>query len=230
MIYVYRRAPSESATQLATVLEGKRVRTLARLNRHIKLEPGPVVCWGEHWEGGLNGDAPIRSKFTDAVMLKGAGVTTVEVSGNQIDDGWLPRMYNHHGGNDLLDPPEMPDFWVKKETLVKEYRVHWFNGRSIRAGVKVPREGVESHRWVRSFDSGWKVLYDGFHSTNVMRRRAQKAIQALGLQFGAVDIGEKEDGKLIVLEVNRAPGLEGNTIPTYARAIREWAKEADGDI
>jgi hypothetical protein len=37
-----------------------------------------------------------------------------------------------------------------------------------------------------------------------------------------VDIGVRADGSLLVLEVNRAPGLEGGTITRYADAIRKW--------
>ena len=239
MIYVFRRSPSESAKALAAALGGRRVRTLSRLVRLLDREPGKVVCWGEHFPGGLNGDAPLRSKFTDAVLLKDAKVPTIEAVlpypplPYPLEGEWLCRWFNHVGGNDLLsaerakkhDGHIIVEYQVKKENLLKEYRVHYMNGRSIRAGVKVPREGVPAHPWIRSFDGGWKVKYDGFHSTPVMRRRALKAIQALGLQFCAVDIGEEKDGKLIVLEVNRAPGLEGGTIKAYANAIKEWAHD-----
>lgn len=132
---------------------------------------------------------------------------------------WLPRSANHIGGTDLLHPPAHPDFWVKKENLVREFRIHCFEGKSIRAGVKGHRAGQRAHDWIRSYDGGWTINYGGFSSTKPMRALAAKAVEALGLQFGAVDIGEKAEGGLIVLEVNRAPGLEGNTIVAYKNAI-----------
>jgi hypothetical protein len=55
---------------------------------------------------------------------------------------WIGRCRNHVGGNDLLNPPAQPDYWVKREHLTEEYRVHVFDGASIRAGVKIPRAGV----------------------------------------------------------------------------------------
>lgn len=136
---------------------------------------------------------------------------------------WVPRRFNHTGGLDLLNLAQTgqnPDFWAKKETFVNEYRIHSFNGRSIRAGQKVPREGMTPHAWVRSFDGGWRISYDGFESTRIMRDLSAAAVTALGLQFGAVDLAMKADGTYVVLEVNRAPGLEGGTVLSYAQAIR----------
>lgn len=58
-----------------------------------------------------------------------------------------------------------------------------------------------------------------------MREISHAAVKALGLDFGAVDIGKKEDGSYIVLEVNRMAGIENeNTMLAYARAIKEWAE------
>lgn len=139
-------------------------------------------------------------------------------------EGWLPRLNNHVGGNDLLAPPPVPDYFSKKVELVKEFRIHSFLNKSIRAGVKMVREGSPTppHAWIRSWDGGWKISYDGITSKQRHREVAHAAVTALNLQFGAVDIGEKGDGSLMVLEVNRAPGLEGGTIEAYAKAIEGW--------
>lgn len=135
---------------------------------------------------------------------------------------WLPRRFNHVGGADLLRAPAQPDYFSKKIDLVEEYRIHSFKGKSIRAGVKVPRDGATPHAWIRSFDGGWRIKYDEFKSKESMREIAAAAVEALGLDFGAVDIGRKADKSLVVLEVNRAPGLEGGTTVTYANAIQAW--------
>jgi hypothetical protein len=149
---------------------------------------------------------------------------------------WLGRRMNHIGGNDLLNPTITPEFYSKKEDLVQEFRVHSFLGRSIRAGVKDLRDGFTqmatrpevgetAHPWIRSWDGGWRIKYDGVTSKQKHRDLAHEAVKALGLDFGAVDIGKKADGTLIVLEVNRAPGLEGGTIDAYANAIQGWAEK-----
>lgn len=149
----------------------------------------------------------------------------------QTQGEWLGRRFHHVGGNDLLRPPTTPDFYVRKEALVNEYRVHSFLGRSIRAGKKVARTPQSEtpftgtpHAWVRSFDAGWQLSYaDDAGIKQKHRDIAHAAVKALGLSFGAVDIGETAPGELIVLEVNRAPGVENGTVEAYARSIRRWA-------
>lgn len=139
---------------------------------------------------------------------------------------WLGRLNTHIGGNDLLRPPDASQvqYFVKKLALVREFRIHSFKGRSIRAGVKAPREGIVQHPWIRSWDGGWTIKYDGVSSTQQHRQLAHQAVHALGLDFGAVDIGELANGSLVVLEVNRRPGIEGGTIDVYADAINRWAE------
>lgn len=135
---------------------------------------------------------------------------------------WLARVKDHVGGADLLNPPPAAEYWVKKENIVEEIRVHSFLGKSIRAGIKKPRPGAQQHAWIRSYDGGWSIIYDGFESKKAQRELAHSAVKALGLDFGAVDLGKTAEGRWIVLEVNRAPGLEGGSVTTYATAIKAW--------
>lgn len=150
---------------------------------------------------------------------------------------WVPRMNNHIGGNDLLHPPTAPDYYSRRLQLTDEYRIHSFDGRSIRAGRKVLRDGfsltggapghgtLAASPWIRSYDGGWRINYDGFESSRPMRDLAAQAVQALGLTFGAVDIGLETTGRLVVLEVNRAAGIEGGSTESYAHAITRWVAE-----
>lgn len=143
------------------------------------------------------------------------------------DADWVGRVNDHTGGTDLLTPPPNPDYYVKKLDLLEEYRVHSFCGKSIRAGVKKVRAGFNNPSpWIRSYDGGWSISYDDFKSTKEMRDLADKAVKALGLDFGAVDLGKTRDGHLIVLELNRCPGLEGGTVTAYQTAITSWAADA----
>lgn len=165
--------------------------------------------------------------------VKAGMLTAAPVAPPQTVGEWLGRKYHHVGGNDLLTPKTTPDFYVKKETFVNEYRVHSFLGKSIRAGKKIPRtpQGETPftgtpHPWVRSFNAGWWLTYDDEAlGDNKQQKRdlAHKAVKTLGLNFGAVDIGETGRGELIVLEINRAPGVENGTVEAYARSIRKWA-------
>ena len=138
---------------------------------------------------------------------------------------WLARLNAHIGGNDLMRPPTRPDFFVKKEDLVQEFRVHSFLGRSIRAGIKRQSGPVPPNQptatWVRSYDNGWRMHY-GEGIRQMHRDIAHRACRVLGLDFGAVDVGQRADGSLVVLEVNRAPGLADGTVEAYATAIHNW--------
>jgi hypothetical protein len=228
MIYVYRRAASLSARVLAVEVNGVRLRHF-RARRFLRDRSPKVVMWGEGVPPHITlqcpvlNNAPIRTKLTDALLLTKAGIPTIKTSKTNPGDGWLGRLDSHAGGNDLLTPPEEPDFYVRKEAFRREFRIHSFSGRSIRAGVKTEREGVDQiHPWIRSWDGGWRVSYDGESVKQRHRDLAHQAVAALGLDFGAVDLGEGPGKELIVLEVNRAPGIEGGTIEAYARAIEGW--------
>jgi glutathione synthase/RimK-type ligase-like ATP-grasp enzyme len=78
------------------------------------------------------------------------------------------------------------------------------------------------HPWIRSYDGGWRINYVGFRSTDLMKKLALRAVKAFGLTFGAIDLASNPDGVLKVLEVNRAPGIEGSTIDAYVKAINKW--------
>ena len=299
MVYVFRSADSVSARLLAQEVDGIRLKQEVNLRRRVR-PTDKIVMWGAYVPniiGKVINNVPLRNKFEDAIMLKEAGIRTVEVSRTmpqpvvqptpvdpliavwntaadaaeafiQLEptrsqvarDGisdlvrmltvvyeatgvpapmapppqpvgtWLARKFNHVGGNDLLNPNTIADYYSKKEDFINEYRVHSFFGRSIRSGKKIHRT-IRSetpfygtpHAWVRSFNAGWQISYANDVGVKQKHRDiAHQAVKALGLSFGAVDIGEKADGTLVVLEVNRAPGVEGGTTEAYSRAIRRW--------
>lgn len=260
MIYVYSRRPSDSARELVNAFNGIRLRKFDGMNfwrKRAKFKMGEgdiLICWGDpvpDIKGVkiLNG-ADVGNKFEVAMKLS-QKVPTISVHAGPnppitIEAArWIPRKNNHVGGNDLLTRTEHPDFWVYKMNIVEEYRVHSFNQKSIRAGVKRLRENFviddtlpagsvrpdgtfAASSWIRSYDGGWRIVYDNFQSTKAMRTAAHEAVKALGLTFGAVDIGKLKDGSFVVLEVNRAPGLEGGTITAYVKEIQRWIDEARG--
>lgn len=137
--------------------------------------------------------------------------------------GYLARLYKHQEANDLLANLERGDYYVQFVPVTSEFRIHVLGGASIRAGIKVPRVD-NPHPRFRSWQAGWKLDYGG-PCQQVIRQRvrdaAKAAVAALGYDFGAVDLGVKEDGTAVVWEVNTAPGLEGNTITTWANKLKE---------
>lgn len=109
----------------------------------------------------------------------------------------------------------------------REYRVHVFNGKSIRISEKDFGSPIISS--IRSRGNRFKVevafsMRKPTHPVRRIRRAAKAAVKALGLDFGAVDVLEK-DGRAYVLEVNSAPGLGGSTPALYADAFLRWYDE-----
>lgn len=137
---------------------------------------------------------------------------------------WFGRSAFHQQGRDFTRPPVRPDFWVKREQCDDEWRLHFFrtkkgNLRLLRSGIRLPKEGVRRfHPWVKSHRLGWRISYIGGAPTAVVDA-ARAAMEALQLDFGAVDTGVRGDGSPVVFEVNTCPGLEAGTLDRYVGAI-----------
>lgn len=103
--------------------------------------------------------------------------------------------------------------WVESE---REYRCHIFQGRSIRISRKDYSE-----------DKTWLAVRPGDIDLRPVRRAAKQAVEALGLDFGAVDILARGDRnqEVFVLEVNTSPGLGGSMPRVYFETFTQW-KEA----
>lgn len=258
VMYVYCPRKSNGALELVKALGAVRLRKFDGINfwdKKKKVFPkadDSIICWGATVPDlvgirVLNSAPEPANKLKELNTLYAAGIPTIVIYGGVENGNYglghqvLGRRVNHVGGRDLLNTPDLPDFYVIKEDFVTEYRIHSFSGRSIRSGIKVPREGFVPateanwkpnanlvHPWIRSFDAGWRVKYDAFVSTQKMRGLATKAVAAMGLTFGAVDIGEDAAGNLKVLEVNRGPGIEGNSVTAYVRAITKWLAKDEG--
>jgi hypothetical protein len=227
-LWVYRHAPSDGAVELTTSLQAAGVNAKRRFRRPPAPEAEAIVCWGhpvgDHRAPALN-NVPIISKYAELGRLADAEVPAVRLCElPDCEEDHIDRSFHHVGGKDLLYGVGGRRFRVHKVEAVREFRIHVMNGVSIRAGMKVPHVD-EPHPWVRSFEGGWKLDY-GTACQEFVRQRhrdaAKAAVAALGLDFGAVDVGETADKQAVVFEVNRAPGLDGVTTEVYARKIKEW--------
>lgn len=95
-----------------------------------------------------------------------------------------------------------------------EFRVHVFNGKSIRISQK---QFLEGNKYITI-----KPTIDVSH----VRKAAKKAVKAVGLDFGAVDVLATAD-EAWVLEVNAAPGLGGSMPALYAKTFQNWKEEQE---
>ncbi len=118
--------------------------------------------------------------------------------------------------------------YIKKK---EEYRVHVAFGKPIFTQQKVLRSTDDNGNpidpktvdfRVRNHANGFIFQHNNLHTPSCITTEAVRAVEQVGLHFGAVDViwNEKQD-KAYVLEINCAPGLEGETIKRYVEAFQE---------
>jgi glutathione synthase/RimK-type ligase-like ATP-grasp enzyme len=106
-----------------------------------------------------------------------------------------------------------------------EYRVHVFRGKVIDVQQKKKRNGFDGEvdYKVRSYANGWALCRNGVTVPDICQQESIRAVAALGLDFGATDVGWTEStDKATIYEVNTAPAMDGPTLSAkYAEAIRK---------
>ena len=121
---------------------------------------------------------------------------------------------------DTIEPAPLYVQYVKKE---REFRVHVFAGEVIDVQEKKKRREVpneEVNYQVRNMINGWVFTRQDVNPPAQVLEEAKKAVEALGLTFGATDIlMNSHYNKAYVVEVNCAPGLQGSSIESYKNAI-----------
>ncbi len=134
-----------------------------------------------------------------------------------------------HSGDGLVlanSPAELvgASLYVQYKKKREEYRVHvgLRNGeaRVIAIQRKARRTDAPDTavNWqVRNHQNGFVYVRGGFTAPQSVSSVAMSALLASGLDFGAVDvIWNEQEQRPYVLEINTAPGLEGQTITDYA--------------
>lgn len=120
--------------------------------------------------------------------------------------------------DELVDAP-LYTIYKKKQ---QEYRVHVFDGKVISVQRKARKNDVENDKvnWkVRNLDGGFIFARTGFDVPRAVTRAAKVAVKALGLDFGAADIGYHDGEGTFVYEVNTACGLSGSNLYDYVEAF-----------
>jgi glutathione synthase/RimK-type ligase-like ATP-grasp enzyme len=110
-----------------------------------------------------------------------------------------------------------------------EYRVHVCGGKITDIQRKARRRDIpdEMVDWrVRNHQNGFIYSRDTKKEdlSEQIFRDCIKVIEICGLDFGAVDVvWNKNKGIGYILEVNTAPGLSGQTVDNYTKALQEFA-------
>lgn len=190
-------------------------------------------------------DAVLRAvnKRTAFGVWAGHKVSTVPWTANKaVAKEWLDSgntvvvrktLTGHEGNGIVIVEPGQPlidaPLYSKYIFKTREFRVHATREKAFASHMKIkdPKDPNKPKTWkVRSYSNGFIFQRNNVPASAIRDKLAVEAVSSLGLDFGAVDIIEDKHGKFYVLEVNTAPGIEGQTTPAYASAIKELVNNA----
>lgn len=184
-------------------------------------------------------------KFEELRILRSNGIVTPRFYklrdllslGNS---SWIARKKTHTQGKDIRPILQLEEIswlaaagWsyaVEYIPFVREYRTWIFQKSHLGTYEK---EMVRPHEYKRIGHSNHNgFAFNLVKEENIPRRAveaAMAAVNALDLNFGAVDILEGPGHQFYVLEVNTAPGVQGErqAIVSLARKIVKWVKNTE---
>ena len=247
-IYPYKLG-SESARDLADALGVKRIIPGGkwRPNRwSIVLNWGSGHMHFQH-DRVFNPAASVAiaaNKLRALARMRNAGVSTVPFTVNGLTAiDWLKAgekvivrhklSANSGNGIEVIRPskfkkntvPNAPLYtkYIKKD---REFRIHVFCGQVFDFQEKKRKSGYDfddnpDHALIRSHLNGWIFCRTGVTCPTTVKNEAISAVEALDLDFGAVDV-VVANGIPYILEVNTAPGLEQTTLNNYVEQIEKY--------
>jgi hypothetical protein len=203
-----------------------------------------------HEDGTIHWGASPCNKLEALVRMRDAGVYIPQFTIDRLEAlEWVDiglevwgRGVHHTQGKDITRFPYTKrwmdsDFWVQRvQGVTNEWRVHVWNGRGFRIGVKipvvdylVPTNRLQIATMVRSARNGWQLIYsqERLDSLSTREQRdsliqlAAAACRSLGVIGGGVDIITTDRMEPTVLEINTAPALGEYTLAGYIREIRK---------
>ena len=104
-----------------------------------------------------------------------------------------------------------------------EYRIHFFGDKLIFAQQKKRREGVEYADYkVRNHDNGFVFCHKEIQVPWQVTEICNEFLKVTGMDFGALDVvWNAKREKAYILEVNSAPGNDGETtLEKYVEAFK----------
>lgn len=187
-----------------------------------------ITSWNEKHKSFADGyvKTPLHTTSQDSAinwLMRGFDVVCRTVLNGHSGEGIV---LVEHNANLIPQVPRAPLYvrYVKKKA---EYRVHVVGGEVKDVVRKARRQDVPDDQinWkIRNHQNGF-VFSRNEALGNVppsVFTNAVNAVNACGLDFGAVDVIYNEStGNSYVLEINSAPGMEGETVGIYANAFLE---------
>lgn len=184
---------------------------------------------------------PAINKLATLEILQNSNVGIPEwTTSKQVAAGWHKKdgivvarksLSASEGRGIVVSKPGEPvadaNLYTRHLRHKREFRVHVIRGSVVDVSEKRRRSDFEGepNPLIRNHRFGWVFCHDNVQCPPAVTREAIKAIAAMHLDFGAVDIGFREKEQLaFVFEINTAPGIEGQTVGHYAEAIRQLCK------
>jgi len=237
-ILVAPHAPSNGARDLARGVGGKTTKAEKIFKRDVVL-----VNWGRsdlNVRGRphrvLNNPRAIATasnKLTCFQAMKARGVPCVDFTTDpDIVKQWLRdehivygrKILNSSQGNgiviiDNINKLVSCPLYTKGVVKAHEYRVHIFQNKMIDITKKRRRNDAETNDLIKNLENGWVYCRNDIEVPDEIVTAARSAVNAVGLDFGAVDLLYKREVPY-VLEINTAPGLEGTTLDKYIEEFK----------
>lgn len=189
----------------------------------------------------LNKKAGRYNKYEELVVMDDAGVPVVPFSRRfqAFQEGRIVgRNLHHTRGRDIViyragEGRPHKDYYTELIPKEKEFRVWVYRDKTLATyekkleyPQKYGRRGRNKDVW--NWHNGFAFMFvQPEDASDGLKRIAIEAVCALDLDFGAVDALYGEDGHYYVLEVNSAPGTQGEArqgIMSLANCIERWAK------
>lgn len=188
------------------------------------------------------------NKMTMKRLLSAAGVNTPkyflndDAGRNAIMEGHLGEKiffktpYHSRGrGMVMYDTKESAmtqlnkGYFEESKISWREYRVHVMDGEVFYVDEKRPKDQsmkLKDRPIVKNMSNGFKFRRPLADYPDEVHTESVKAVEALGLDFGGVDVGVTKDGEVVIYEVNSAPSLRTKTRKLYQKALVKliWKK------
>ena len=137
-------------------------------------------------------------------VLDGKIIYAVKKVENPTEAGWTNQR------KELIK-----DHAAKHNTNLNDATIDYVLGRLV-------KEAVLPDRIVRSNRRGWKFSGIAVNTLPAaLKNAAIKAVEIIGLDFGAVDCALDVTNHPFIIEVNTGPGLQGTSLEKYTTAFRE---------
>jgi len=214
----------------------------------IILPRDAVVCYGAGIQNSnrtLNATCSRLNKFEQGLVLQEfLGENSLDIISATNWRGIRPgvpllgRKIQHTKGKDITVAIESwqaetllrsgkADFFTPYVPSIKEYRVWVYRNRHLGTYEKVLTRPEDFKKIGRNYANGFDFSHrESENVPETLKDVAKRAILALNLDFGAVDILETPEHQFIVLEVNSAPGVSNErrrVIQNLAHRIVRWA-------